>query len=713
MEKVINVMMEAERSIINKKLSYEQVAKTIANHMIASRGEAKPYWCPYIMQGGIRLQNHNLYFDGKVFYPNSKPGDVAYVSGNIWLEKDYELWINVIGRVKVYLDGECLFSSWEKAEESVRQNDFISLPVELNASKLHHLVIKSVCTEEDFGFCLNVSPLNCPGLWASFYLVSARVLLPLPGLMREEGMAVSPLYTGASSPKEAYEAHYDFEDAEEYAFPQLQKESNIVDFNKLYEKGAAAFAYTIAENDTEVIIRAHSTAKILINKETYQVLQQNEQATVSLKPGDEMLIKSMREDNAWGFEWIGNGIGLPMLETDRRKEFEMAFCGPFYQKGLMVKLPPEYAENMLKIFPDGKGGRIFWRFQNCYLRAYLNSSFSGQWYYATMLSYKGIRICGETFDVPEYVNYFLENERLLADWSEYAMYDSETFGFASFMEGVDSGELLDHIGTLGVNLIDAYTMTGDKRYLPLIQLLQWRIRHEVPRFEDGTFRRNPQKTMWADDFYMSCPFLVQLYSQMGDEDSLKDILCQLQGFVKRLYMPEEKIFSHIYFWSEEKMNRIPWGRGNGWIAFAMSEILFQIPEDNTAHDKIRKVFCEFCDGLAEVQDECGLWHQVLNRPESYLESSCTAMFTLAFYRGIRNGWFRDSEQVKRIKKCADKGLHAILERCVDADGIMYGVCMGSSCSMDPTYYFDLFTVKDDNHGTGILLMLLCEVLENK
>lgn len=197
--------------------------------------------------------------------------------------------------------------------------------------------------------------------------------------------------------------------------------------------------------------------------------------------------------------------------------------------------------------------------------------------------------------------------------------------------------------------------------------------------------------------------MIQLYSQLGDEDSLQDILCQLQGFVKRLYLPAEKIFSHIYFWDKEVRNEIPWGRGNGWVALTISEMLMAIPDENPVHSQIRQVFCEFCEGLAALQDECGMWHQVLNRPESYLESSCTAMFALAFYRGVRYGWLP-----KSFLEYADKGLHAILERCVDEDGVLHGVCMGSSCSMDVQYYFDLTTVKDDNHGTGVVLMLLCE-----
>ena len=703
-EQVISVKMNPENSILGRSLSYEDMAKTIADHMIASRSKANPYWLPYTEQKGVTFRDHSLYVDAREIYPESRPGDVVYAEGNIQLEKDYEVWINLIGRVQVFLDGECLFSSWEKAEESARKQEFITLPVKLEANRLHRLVIKAVCGEEDFGFRLNVSPPRCVTLWANFYLVMAKVLLPIAGMTREEGMAISPLYSGAASHQAAYESAYGFETDPVYAYPRVKPEGTEVDFAGMYQEGNVAYAYTVAEEDGFVELKVHSAMKAMVNGESVCTLQAGESGRILLQTGDRLLIKSLRTGRAWGFGVVSSqGIGLPMLATERRKDFSMMYCGPFYGGGLEVKLSPEYAENVLRPFPDGKGGRVFWRFRNAWLRAYQDSSFGGQWYYATMLSYNGIRCCGEAFDVPEYVNYFLENESFLADWSEYAIYDCEKFGYSTIMLSISSVELLDHIGTMGDNLIEAYRLTGDQKYLPLIRRLQWNIRHKVTRFEDGTFKRKPGKTMWADDFYMSGPFLTKLYSQMGDKDSLQDILVQLEGFVKRLYLPKEKIFSHIYFWEKEVKNSIPWGRGNGWIAFSMSEMLLRIPKENPAHEKIRRVFEEFCEGLIALQDDCGLWHQVLNRPESYLETSCTAMFTLAFYRGVRNGWLPDS-----FRSYADKGLKAILERCVDREGIVYGVCMGSSCSMDPRYYFDLPTIKDDNHGTGVVLMLLCE-----
>lgn len=707
-EKVIGVTMEPDKSILNSETSYVSIAETITEHMIKSRGTAAPAWRPYIMQEGVSYSGFccDIRFDAKSFYPEAKVGDVVYAACNIKVEKDYEVWINVVGAVAVYLDGKCLLSDWEKAQDSEENGTYISLPVHLKSDTLSNLVIKTVCTEKDFGFLLNLSPPRCPSLWTSFYLVNARVVLPLDGLKKEEGIAVSPLYQGAKTPQEAYTAHYAFEDAPCYAFPKVKEEGNTYNFEEIYTEGGAAFAYSIAETDGYVEIAAQSLAKISIDGVMICELAAGESKKIMLSAGEKLLIKSIREKDAWGFYVISyDGIGLPMLDTERKNDFKFLICGPFFQKGLTENLPPEYADNVFQPFPDGKGGKVFWRFKNAYLRAYIDSSFFGQWYYATMLSLLGIKESGETLGVQKSIDYFMNAVEFLADWYDYALYDGKKFGLAPFMCSVVASGHLDNIGTMGVNFIEAYQRTGDKRYLPLINTLRQQIRHEVSRFPDGTFCRKASGTMWADDFYMSNPFLVRLYSKMGDESALEDILCQLKGFKERLYMPDEKIFSHIYFIDKGVKNSIPWGRGNGWILFAMSEVLMHVPKDNPAHKIMRDAFCEFCEGLASVQDECGLWHQILNRPESYLETSCTAMFSLAFMRGVNRGWLPE-----KFMENAERGLRAILEKCVDRDGVVYGVCMGSSCSMDAKYYFDLTTIKDDNHGTGIVLMLLNEKL---
>ena len=100
-----------------------------------------------------------------------------------------------------------------------------------------------------------------------------------------------------------------------------------------------------------------------------------------------------------------------------------------------------------------------------------------------------------------------------------------------------------------------------------------------------------------------------------------------------------------------------------------------------------------------------MWHQVLNRPDSYIETSCSAMFTLAIARGVNNGWLD-----KSYAAVACKAWEAILKRAVDKDGNLYGVCLGSGCHMQAEYYFNIPTHKNDDHGTGIVLAAGCEII---
>jgi len=103
-----------------------------------------------------------------------------------------------------------------------------------------------------------------------------------------------------------------------------------------------------------------------------------------------------------------------------------------------------------------------------------------------------------------------------------------------------------------------------------------------------------------------------------------------------------------------------------------------------------------------MQDEQGMWHQVLNDPESYAESSCTSMFICAFARGVRFGWLPDAG---KYAEASLRGWNGLTRRSIDADGNIYGICRGSGHSFTPRYYkYDLGWILNDTHGIGILLL---------
>ena len=241
-----------------------------------------------------------------------------------------------------------------------------------------------------------------------------------------------------------------------------------------------------------------------------------------------------------------------------------------------------------------------------------------------------------------------------------------------------------------------YQLSGDEDALRIIRILLRAMETNIPRFPDGTLRR--KTTMWADDTFMSCPFLVQAGLVTGDKTYHTEAIKQLLGFHKKLWMGDLQIFSHIFFLDTQSANRIPWGRGNG-------DALEHIPSHTEGYGELVSIYRDFTKGIAALQDEQGLWHQVLDRPDSYSETSCTAMFLLGLCRGIRLGLIG-----KEYMQNAHRAYRALITHKISRNGTVYGVCMGSGCQRDAQYYMDLGTIDNDDHGTGVVLTALCEYI---
>ena len=150
---------------------------------------------------------------------------------------------------------------------------------------------------------------------------------------------------------------------------------------------------------------------------------------------------------------------------------------------------------------------------------------------------------------------------------------------------------------------------------------------------------------------------------------------------------------------------MPWGRGNGWTLVALTELLEVLPKNHKSYDEVMSFYMDFCRGILKHQDTGGMWHQVLNDDTSYLETSCTAMFIYGFARGYLRGRlgaeFKESAIKAWIKMCSD---------AIDEYGNIYGVCCGSAYSFRSDYYkYELPWVKNDTHGTGIVLLAGVEI----
>jgi rhamnogalacturonyl hydrolase YesR len=395
---------------------------------------------------------------------------------------------------------------------------------------------------------------------------------------------------------------------------------------------------------------------------------------------------------------------IPFVKMGGKPCADWLFVGPFTGK---LQNAPEHEIQLKHPYPLGDFRKGFWhlREKGVIIRPYLDGIFFGQWFYAVQVGMIGILATAEALKNREYCQYFLDSVQIMADYFEYTAWE--------YAEGKDptmiprSARLteLDPCGTIGVSLIEAYLRSGDEGLLAVAYRIADVVMNELLRFEDDTYYRG--KTMWADDFYMSCPFLARMARLTGQKRYADRVYAQVEGFYKRLWMQDEKLYSHIFFPEEGCPNRVPWGRGNGWVAVTLTEILQLLAKD-ARWDKTLEIYQEFARGIAAVQDPDGMWHQVLNDPHSYEETSCTAMFVLSLQRGIHNGWLDASYEA-----VVQRGWEALLRTAIDDEGNIHGVCMGSGCSMDAEYFARIPTHCNDDHGTGIILMAAAELLKSE
>ena len=288
----------------------------------------------------------------------------------------------------------------------------------------------------------------------------------------------------------------------------------------------------------------------------------------------------------------------------------------------------------------------------------------------------------------------------------------ELNGIPSINRQISCLGMLDYCGSCGNALLEAREFTDDKEEFDNIaHRIADYIENGQERLENGMFYREREdsvidyKTIWADDLYMSVPFLCRYYKLTGDKKYLEDAVNQVLRFKEKLYMEDKGCMSHVYNLIYNKKTCVPWGRGNGWPVVALTELLEVLPEEHKDYKAVLNFYMDFCEGILKLQDENGMWHQVLTHKDSYCETSCTSMFTYGFARGYLRGRLDE-----RFKDAAIRGFEAICREAVDEDGNVYGVCCGSAYSFRADYYkYELPWLKNDTHGTGIVLLAGVEV----
>jgi unsaturated rhamnogalacturonyl hydrolase len=247
----------------------------------------------------------------------------------------------------------------------------------------------------------------------------------------------------------------------------------------------------------------------------------------------------------------------------------------------------------------------------------------------------------------------------------------------------------------GVVPFEIYLQTGDRRYLELGRNLadsQWA--NPTP---DGI---TSEARYWIDDMYMITAVQVQAYRATHDPKYIDRAALTMTAYLDKLQQP-----NGLFFHAPD--SRFYWGRGNGWVAAGMAELLRSLPSKHPKRERILEGYRKMMASLLKFQTENGLWRQLIDKPESWAETSSTGMFTFAMVTGVKNGWL-DPRTYGPAARRAWLGLVSY----IDADGYVRDVCVGTNKANQEVgpdeaaqlkFYLDRPRAKGDLHGQSPIL----------
>lgn len=267
---------------------------------------------------------------------------------------------------------------------------------------------------------------------------------------------------------------------------------------------------------------------------------------------------------------------------------------------------------------------------------------------------------------------------------------------------------LDDSGSMGAAMIKAARAGISPDALrPWIDNYLGFITRDQFRFTDGTLARNRPmpNSLWLDDLYMSVPALAQMGALTGETRYFDDAVKQIQQFSARMFVPEKNLYRHGWIQEMDPHPAFFWGRANGWAIVAMTELLEVLPENHPGRPAVLAQYRAHVQGLAATQGGAGLWHQLLDRNDSYLETSASAMFVYSIARGINRGWLDH----KAYGPMASLGWNAVAQK-VNADGAVEGTCVGTGMGFEPMFYYYRPTSTQAAHGYGPVLLAGAEMI---
>jgi len=314
---------------------------------------------------------------------------------------------------------------------------------------------------------------------------------------------------------------------------------------------------------------------------------------------------------------------------------------------------------------------------------------------------------------------------------------------------------LDNIAS-GKVLFDLYVResqtnpTDAERYRKAAEYLYKYLRYDYKRItlDDGKggfiHKDSYPYQMWLDGLYMGAAFYAEYLDMFAPDDyeAWSDIALQFKTIHSRTYDAAKQLNYHGWsakpsdansFWANaddpfKGCSLEFWGRGMGWYAAALVDVLAMMPAEHPDYAEIASIFADVAGGIRRWQDVgSGVWYQLLQYDDSfvsargrrnYLEASASSMFAYALLKGLRLGLLDPAEFGPVALRAYDGLISTFITE--DADGVdIHKICR--SAGLGPSgkrerngtadYYLDgsdVSVVSNEGKGIGSFIMASLE-----
>ena len=233
----------------------------------------------------------------------------------------------------------------------------------------------------------------------------------------------------------------------------------------------------------------------------------------------------------------------------------------------------------------------------------------------------------------------------------------------------------------GILPLEIYQQTGLKAYLKLGM-----------RFANAQWNKpivgklSPETNYYLDGAFKLAAVQIHAWQITHHQRYARRAVRELLLFIRDFQQPDGLFFhgikAHVY-----------WGRGDGWMASALTEAVTGLPPHFPGYSRIMKSYRAMMAGLLKYQARDGMWRQVVNDPKAWKESSCTGMFTYALATGVNHGWLHGAE----YRAAAKKGWLALC-RHLDKNDNVRDVCILTEHANNWAYYLSRPKQTGNLHG---------------